>query len=76
MSMEQTNKPTWSKPCGGCGATVERWRGQGDVQCSCGAWYNVGGQRLTDDWTSNPAWRDDDVDDLTGYELSKLNAEH
>src|SRR5690606_38577027 len=23
-------KPTWSKPCVRCGATVERWRGQGD----------------------------------------------
>jgi hypothetical protein len=61
--------PTRTWKCG-CGATVERWRGQGDVSCDrCGAWYNAGGQRLRDDWADNPSWKYGDVDDLTGYEI-------
>ena len=61
--------PTWTKECD-CGATVERYRGQGDVTCHrCGAWYNAGGQRLRDDWYDNPSWMDEDIDDLTGYEM-------
>lgn len=63
-------EPTWSKDCQtGCGGTVERYRGQGDVSCdTCGAWYNAAGQRLRDDWMGNDSWRYDDVDDMEGYE--------
>lgn len=68
------NKPTWTKTCD-CGQTVMRWRGQGDVFCLCGAWYNAGGQRLRDDWQANPAWQDDDMGDLEGYEVQQLRAE-
>lgn len=59
-----------------CGAHLERWRGRGDQSCpDCSAWYNACGQRLRDDWADNPAWRDDEVDDLTGFELSQLAKE-
>lgn len=72
-------QPTWSKPCqdAGCTGTVKRWRGQSDVTCpSCGASYNAFGQRLRDDWRRNPSWRDDDIDDLTGFELQQLANEN
>lgn len=67
--------PTWAKPCQQCGREVQRWREQGDVSCSCGAWYNAGGQRLRDDWMDNSAWRDDEVDDLEGFERQQLARE-
>ena len=67
--------PTWAKPCQRCGSEVQRWHGQADVCCSCGAWYNAGGQRLRDDWMDNPAWRDDEVDDLEGFERQQLARE-
>lgn len=66
-------RPTWSKPCGSCGATVARYRGQGDVMCQCGAWYNAGGQRLRDDWMGNSAWGDDDLDDMEGFERQHMD---
>lgn len=69
-------EPTWSKPCERCGTTIERFRGQGDVTCHhCGAEYNAGGQRLRDDWRGNPAWSNDEIDDLEGYELQQLRKE-
>jgi len=46
-----------------------------DVSCSCGAWYNAGGQRLRDDWCGNEARRHDDVDDLEGFERQQLARE-
>lgn len=61
--------------CGKCGDEVQRWRGQGDVSCGCGAWYNAGGQRLRDDWMDNPAWKYDDVDDMQGAEIAALRKE-
>jgi hypothetical protein len=61
--------------CQSCGAHLERYRGQGDQDCSCGAWYNAGGQRLRDDWTSNRSWYDDEVGDLEGFELAALAGE-
>ncbi len=79
--MTTAAEPTWSKPCEQCGRTVERWRGQGDVTCSCGAWYNAGGQRLRNDWAGNTAWRHDglddldDLDDLEGFERQQLARE-
>ncbi|MDN5768906.1 MAG: DNA repair protein RadA [Humibacillus sp.] len=71
----KSQKATWVKPCEKCGREVARWRGQGDVSCPCGAWYNAGGQRLRDDWTDNEAWRYDDVDDLEGFERQQLARE-
>lgn len=72
-----SEKPTWTKPCEKCGQQVERWRGQGDVMCSCGAWYNAFGQRLRDDWLGNPAWGDEglELNDLEGFELQQLARE-
>lgn len=67
--------PTWSKPCERCGETVERYRGEGDVSCVCGAQYNAGGQRLRDNWQDNPAWSDDDMDDMEGFERECLSRE-
>lgn len=68
--------PTNTWPCQDCGTTVERYRGQSDVDCpKCGACYNAGGQRLRDDWRDNPAWRDDDIDDLEGFERQMLAQE-
>lgn len=61
-------KPTWEKPCEKCGATIARYRGEGDVTCRCGAEYNAGGQRLRDDWRGNPSTWDDEVSDLDGFE--------
>lgn len=74
--MSGENKPTWAKPCERCGTEVARWRGEGDVMCACGAWYNAFGQRLRDDWRGNPAWNgQDDLDDLEGFERQKLARE-
>lgn len=68
-------KPTWSKPCD-CGATVERWGGQGDVDCgNCGVSYNAFGQRLRSDWRGNPAWGDEDMGDMEGFERQQLSYE-
>ena len=66
-SWEPEPGPTWSKECE-CGATVERWRGDTDVSCRCGAWYNSSGQRLRDDWMGNRSNYDDDVSDMDGFE--------
>lgn len=53
-----------------CGATVYRYRGQSDVDCSrCGNCYNAFGQRLRNDWRENPSNYDDDISDLDGYEM-------
>lgn len=38
--------PTNTWTCGACGRTCERWRGEGDITCECGAEYNSAGQRL------------------------------
>lgn len=73
--MFDEEKPTWTKPCEKCGQQVERWRGQGDISCPCGAWYNASGQRLRDDWLGNPAWGDEEIDDLEGFERQQLARE-
>lgn len=67
--------PTTWWHCERCKQHLNRYRGDGDQLCSCGAWYNAFGGRLRDDWTSNPSWRDASVDDLEGFELSQLAAE-
>lgn len=51
-----------------CGSEVRRYRGESDVQCECGAWFNASGQRLRDDWMGNRSNYDDDVSDMDGYE--------
>lgn len=74
--MNDMNRPTWSKSCNRCSATVERWRGEGDVSCrNCGASYNCSGQELRDEWRENRSWIDEDVDDLVGFELAALRRE-
>lgn len=68
--------PTREWECTQCGETVQRWRGQGDVNCSnCGACYNSFGQRLRDDWRGNSSWRYDNVDNMEGYERQQLSYE-
>lgn len=74
--VDEPEKPTWSKPCEGCGEPVERWRGMSDVTCfTCGAEYNASGQRLRDDWRGNPSWYDDEIGDLEGYEIQHAGDE-
>lgn len=69
-------EPSWIKPCDNCGAEVERWPGEAEVNCpSCRAEYNAFGQRLRDNWRGNRSWDDEEVDDLEGYELSELARE-
>lgn len=67
-SYYEPEEPTWEKPCDRCNRPVTRWRGMADVSCPCGAEYNAGGQRLRDDWRSNPSAWDDEVSDLEGFE--------
>lgn len=63
-------EPTKTWPCERCGATVERYRGQSDVECrKCDAQYNAFGQRLRDDWRGNPSNYDEDISDLEGLEI-------
>lgn len=64
--------------CDRCGTLILRFRGQGDLTCrSCGANYNCSGQRLRDDLHTriNLSEYDDDIDDMTGDELSYLAQE-
>jgi hypothetical protein len=63
------NEPTRTWKCQKCGRQLERYRGQGDQQCDCGAWYNSFGQRLRDDWQGNPSNYDENISDLEGYEI-------
>jgi hypothetical protein len=65
---ESVNRYTrWD--CERCGKEVRRYRGQSDVQCECGTWYNASGQRLRDDWRGNPSNWEDDISDLDGFEI-------
>jgi hypothetical protein len=54
---------------------VRRYRGQYSASCECGAEYNAGGQRLRDDWRGNESWANEDVDDMTGYEMQQFELE-
>ena len=72
---EHGDPPTNTWECGNCGQTVERYRGEGDVSCDCGAQYNASGQRLRDNWRDNRSWSDEDIDDMEGYERSMLALE-
>lgn len=65
--------PTNVWPCQRCGTTVERWRGEDDVECTrCHAQYNSFGQRLRDDWRGNQSNYDDELGDLEGFERQQL----
>lgn len=68
-------KPTNTFACKDCGTTCERYRGQYDVTCECGAEYNASGQRLRDDWRGNPSLYDDNIGDLEGYEIQHAGDE-
>lgn len=75
--LDPRDVPTTWWDCQDCGTHLERYRGGREVSChQCGAQYNASGQRLRDDWADNPAWRDDDLDDLAGYELEMITKEH
>ena len=60
--------------CDRCGKRFDAYLSGGvDIDCEhCGAIYNCFGQRLRDDLYSrpNPSEWDDDIDDLTGYEIA------
>lgn len=63
-------KPTCTWTCD-CGHEMARYRGQSDQSCPhCGQWFNAGGQRLRNDWMSNPSMYDEDIADLEGYEMA------
>lgn len=66
------NTPTWTKACANCGEEISRWPGTYGVSCSCGAEYNVSGQRLRDDYRSNPSLYNEDIGDMEGFEMSQL----
>ena len=65
------SSPRGTKVCEACGREIQRWRGQGDITCVCGAWYNASGQRLRDDWQGNQSWRDDDLEGFERQQLAK-----
>ena len=66
--MSAVEGPTKTWVCE-CGISVECWRGEPNVYCSCGAEYNAFGQRLRYDWAENPSNWDSDISDLDGYEM-------
>jgi hypothetical protein len=68
-------EPTRSWNCDACGRLIQRYRGDDDLRCECGAWYNSFGQRLRDDWMGNESNWDDDVSDLEGFERQQLRKE-
>lgn len=75
-AMGTPTQPTNTWTCH-CGNSMARYRGEAEQTCSrCGSWYNACGQRLRDDWQGNPAWSDDDLDDMTGFELQQTAHEH
>lgn len=66
--------------CDVCKCAIYRYRGDDDLMCpmpECPAIYNSFGQRLRDDLfiRRNPSETDEDIDDLTGDELSYANRE-
>ncbi len=69
-------EPTRWWHCTRCNRHLNRYRGMGDTSCRCGANYNAFGQRLRDNWQDNPAWAEDEIDDLQGFELAALRREN
>ena len=74
-SPDQPPAPTNWWHCRACNRHLNRYRGQTDQSCECGAWYNASGQMLRDHWMDNPSYRDDDIDDMGGFELASLAEE-
>lgn len=73
--IEEMPEPTNSWTCP-CGTEIHRYRGEGDKTCpSCGREFNAVGQELRKGWRDNPSNWDEDVDDLTGYEIAALDRE-
>ena len=74
MRMERINRDVSRGRCDRCDTPIERYRGQGaDLECpTCGALYNIFGQRLRDDLHTrvNPSEYDDNIGDLEGDEMS------
>jgi len=61
LQLDHTNPDRKFGACDRCGAEVERYRGENDIQCpECKANYNCFGQRLRDDLHERPAVYDDD----------------
>jgi hypothetical protein len=78
MTRDPNNPDLTIGACDRCETEIHRYRGQGDLQCpKCDANYNCFGQRLRDDLRTriNESEYDDDIDDLTGDELSYLRQE-
>lgn len=51
-----------------CGAKVVAYQWF-SVSCTqCGRQYNGSGQRLLDDWRSNPSVNDENIGDMEGFE--------
>lgn len=73
---DQDDRSNTQGNCDRCGHIIFRFRGEGhDLECpGCGAFYNICGQRLRDDLHTrrNPSEYDEDIDDLTGDEISYL----
>lgn len=63
--------------CDQCNRLLQRFRGQGDIVCSCGAIYNSFGQRLRDDLYTrpNPSSYDDNIGDMEGFEMMHAHDE-
>jgi uncharacterized CHY-type Zn-finger protein len=73
---EIENKPTNTFPCGKCGKTLERYRGDTIVSCpDCGSDHNSGGQIYRDNWRANMSNYDDELSDLDGFEQAELKEE-
>lgn len=73
---DENDRPTRIWLCDNCGRTIERWRGMDDILCECGTWYNSLGQRLRDDWMSNPSNYNSSIGDMEGFEISQLRKEY
>jgi hypothetical protein len=75
MTRSTTNPDLSTGECDACHRELDRWRGEPDISCPCGAEYNCFGQRLRDDWRSNPSNYSDEIGDLEGFEMSQLAKE-
>jgi hypothetical protein len=76
MAQDPTDPNCTVGTCDACGTTLYRYRGQSHISCDCGAEYNCVGQRLRDDWRSNPSNYDDEIGDLEGYEIASPMKDH